>query len=143
MLADAEAKPHPFSESCHIFIERLVPVQDYVFVLVQLFVGLAEKLVGPETASRIAPPGIRHASDLPQHLREAGFTDITNTPYSHPLVFTMDDLVAFLLGQQGQLIGMLKKMEAAGREGIHDTAQQVLCSQTSNSAVLVINVAER
>lgn len=94
--------------------------------MIQLFVGLVEKLVGPEVASRFSPPGIKHASDLPQHLQEAGFKDITSTPYSHPLVFTMDDLTTFLLGPHGQFGAMLDKLEASGRTGIHQAAQQML-----------------
>lgn len=92
---------------------------------VQLFVGLLEKLVGPEVASRFSPPGIQHASDLPQHLHEAGFKDVTSTPYSHPLVFAWDDLVTFLLGPHGQFGAMLDKLEVSGRTGIHQVAQQV------------------
>lgn len=94
----------------------------------QLFVGLAEKLVGSQIASRIAPPGIQHASDLPEHLKQTGYIDITSTPYSHPLVFTMPDLIEFLVGPHSQFAGMLHKLKASGRTDIHQEAQQVSAS---------------
>ena len=92
----------------------------------QIFIGLAEKLVGSQAVSPINPPGIRHASDLPQHLQEAGFADVTSIIYSHPMQFDMADLVELLVGPHSQFAGMLDNLKAGGRSNIYQEAQQVL-----------------
>lgn len=94
----------------------------------QLFIGLAGKLMGSQAVSRIIPPGIKHATDLPQHLQEAGFADVTSIIYSHPMQFDMADLVELLVGPHSQFGGMLDKLKAGGRSNIYQEAQQVwLC----------------
>ena len=82
--------------------------------------------MGSQMATRTIPPGIKHATDLPQHLQEAGFADVTTNTYSHPMQFDMPELVELLVGPHSQFAGMLDKPRAGGRTDIHQEAQQVL-----------------
>ncbi len=62
---------------------------------------------------------------LQQDLQDAGFTDITCTPFSHPMLFSWSDLVKFLLVPNGQMKPMLSGLKAKGRENIDQEAEEV------------------
>ena len=91
----------------------------------QLFLGLAGGLIGPERAMSIRPPGIENAEDLPKRLQEAGFQDITRSSYSHPLEFDMEDLIEIMVGPQSQVAAMYDKLRAMGRTNVRADATQV------------------
>ena len=91
----------------------------------QLFLGLAGGLIGPERAMSIRPPGIENAEDLPKHLQEAGFTDTTQVLYSHPLEFDMEDLIEFMVGPRSQFAAMYEKLKTMGRKNVRADATQV------------------
>jgi len=62
---------------------------------------------------------------LQQDLKDAGFSVVTCTPFSHPMKYTWADLVTFLLGPHGQLRPMLAKLKSDGRSDVDEEAEEV------------------
>ena len=66
-----------------------------------------------------------HPEVLQQDLKDAGFSDVTCTPFSHPMRYAWADLVTFLLGPHGQLRPMLTKLKSDGRSDVDTQAEEV------------------
>jgi len=74
----------------------------------------------PMTPWRFGDPEV-----LQQDLKDAGFSIVTCTPFSHPMRFAWADLVTFLLGPHGQLRPMLTKLKSDGRSDVDEEAEEV------------------
>jgi len=74
----------------------------------------------PMTPWRFGDPKV-----LQQDLKDAGFSVVTCTPFSHPMKYTWADLVTFLLGPHGQLRPMLTKPKSDGRSDVDEEAEEV------------------
>ncbi|DBA97916.1 TPA: hypothetical protein ACH3X3_012765 [Trebouxia sp. C0006] len=77
----------------------------------------------PMTPWRFGDPEV-----LQQDLKDAGFSVVTCTPFSHPMTFAWADLVTFLLGPHGQLRLMLTKLKSDGRSDVDEEAEEMLRS---------------
>lgn len=62
---------------------------------------------------------------LLQDLKEANFSNVQCTSYSHDMTFTLPDLIQFQLGPHGQSRPTLEKLRALGRDNIDAEAQKV------------------
>ncbi len=62
---------------------------------------------------------------LQQDLKDAGFSVVTCTPFSHPMKFAWAHLLTFLLGPHGQLRPMLTKLKSDGRSDVNEEAEEV------------------
>ena len=93
----------------------------------QMFTAVLKELVGdqPSPPSPYVPWRFGNPLQLLQDLRTANFSHAQCTAYSHPMTFTLPDLVTFQLGPHGQSRPTLDRLKAAGRDNIDQEAQQV------------------
>ena len=95
-----------------------------------MFVQVIKELAGdtPLPSSPYSPWRFGNPLQLLQDLKEANFSNVECTSYSHAMTFTLPDLIAFQLGPHGQSRPTLEKLKALGRDDIDEEAQKV-CMQ--------------
>ena len=80
----------------------------------------------PVPASPYTPWRFGNPDELLQDLQEVDFINVKCNAYSHPLTFTLPDLVAFHLGPHGQSRHTLDRLKALGQEDIDIHAPEVV-----------------
>lgn len=95
--------------------------------ILQMFVQVIKELAGDTAlpSSPYTPWRFSNPLQLLQDLKEAKFSNVACTSYSHPMTFTLPDLVAFQLGPHGQSRPTLEKLKALGRDNIDKEAEKV------------------
>ena len=93
----------------------------------QMFAQVIKELAGdtPLPSSPYTPWRFGNPLQLLQDLKEANFSNVECTSYSHAMTFTLPDLIAFQLGPHGQSRPTLEKLKALGRDNIDEEAQKV------------------
>lgn len=97
----------------------------------QMMLQLMNQLMSnqpPTPPNPMTPWRFGHPEVLQQDLKDAGFSDVTCTPFSHPMRYAWADLVTFLLGPHGQLRPMLTKLKSDGRSDVDTQAEEILRS---------------
>ncbi|KAL0029478.1 hypothetical protein WJX77_010457 [Trebouxia sp. C0004] len=79
---------------------------------------------------------------LQQDLKDAGFSVVTCTPFSHPMKYAWADLVTFLLGPHGQLRPMLTKLKTDGRSDVDEESEEMLRSIVQDRGWICDNKVE-
>lgn len=92
-----------------------------------MFVQVIKELAGdaPLPSSPYTPWRFGNPLQLLQDLKEANFSNVQCTSYSHDMTFTLPDLIEFQLGPHGQSRPTLEKLRALGRDNIDEEAQKV------------------
>ena len=95
--------------------------------MLQMFAQVVKVLEGdtPSPSSPYTPWRFGNPLQLLQDLREAGFANVECTSYSHPMTFSLPDLIEFQLGPHGQSRPTLDRLKATGRDDIEEEAEQV------------------
>ena len=95
--------------------------------ILQMFSTVIKELAGDIDlpSSPYTPWRFGDRLQLLQDLKEANFSNVACVSYSHPMTFTLPDLIAFQLGPHGQSRPTLEKLKALGRANIDDEAEKV------------------
>lgn len=92
---------------------------------------------GDTSPTSVLPWDISSPRHVQQALTDANFADATCTEFQHPMHVSMPDMIKLVVGPGSQFAPMLDKMEASGRDNIHQEAVQVLNMLTGTDAVTV------